>query len=269
MTIYHRYVMGSGNGSRVRDGNDTAVLKAMVLGTQDPLLAEAYAVANEIFPAVYNSNKRLESYTWEEQTEGFLFTGNYSYNRLEIDEWRLSIDTSGGSIRMTTSLDTTSYAPTDRTAPDFQGGIDIADSKPRGIDRVIPAMKLTVTYRLQRPANPIAFAAVCSGLTGTVNNGSLLGHSAGELLFLGATGDFGSDVDPQLQFTWAASKNATLTIGDIADVEKDGHEFLWILYEEETAGTGADKFLISKPRAAYVERIYEEADHSLLGLTLS
>lgn len=260
--------MGSGNGSRVRDGNDTAVLKAMVLGTQDPLVAEAYAVANNIFPAVYNLNKRLESYSWEEQAEGFLFTGNYSYSRLEIDEWRLSIDTSGGSIRMTTSLDTTSYAPPTRTAPDFQGGINVIDSKPKGVDRVIPAMKLTVTYRLTRPADPIAFAAVCSGLTGTVNDAGLLGHAAGELLFLGATGDFGSDIDPQLQFTWASSKNATLTIGDIASVAKDGHEYLWILYEEETAGAGQDAYLISKPRAAYVERIYEQADHSLLGLSL-
>lgn len=269
MTMRHRYTMGSGNGSRVRDGNDTAVLKCAVLGSTDPIVAEAYAIAQDIFPETYNLNKRLESYSWEEINEGFLFTGNYSYNRLEIDEWRLSIDTSGGSIRMTTSLDTTSYAPTDRTAPDFSGGINVIDSKPKGVDRVIPAMKLTVTYRLERPANPFAFAAVASGLTGTVNNAGLLGHDAGELLFLGANGDFGSDVDPQLQFTWVASKNADLTIGDIADVAKDGHEFLWILYEEETAGTGEDKYLVSKPRACYVEKIYELADHSLLGLTLS
>lgn len=268
MTIRHRYVFGSGNGSRVRDGNDTAILKCAVLGTDDREAAEAYAIANSIFPATYDTNKRLESYSWEEINEGYLFTGQYSYRRLEVDEYRLSIDSSGGSIRMTTSLATTSYAPPAKTAPDFNSAIDVAEGSPRGIDRVIPASKLTVTYRLSRPADPIAFSAVCAELTGSVNDAELLGHDAGELLFLGATGDFGTEIDPQLQFTWASSKNADLTIGTIADIAKKGHEYLWILYEEEKIGAGDATFVVTKPKAVYIEKIYELKDHSLLGLTL-
>lgn len=268
MPIHHRQVAGSGDGTRGRDNNDTAVLKFAVIGTEDPLEAEDYVIDEGLFPIVYDT-KKLEGYRWDEVEPGYyLFTGSYSFKRLEVDEWTLAIDTSGGSIRMTTSLATTRYAPAGKTAPDFAGAIEIDDGKPKGIDRVIPAVKLNVTYRMTRPANVLAFTAIASGLTGTVNNAPILGHQAGELLFLGASGDFGNNVDPTFQFSWAASKNASLSIGSIASINKAGHEYLWILYEEEKAGAGADAYMVTKPRAVYVERIYELADHSLLGLLL-
>ena len=60
-----------------------------------------------------------------------------------------------------------------------------------------------------------------------------------------------------------------MTIGDIASIAKLGHNYLWISYEDNKIGSGADTFIVPKPRAVYVEQIYTPADHSLLGLLLA
>src|SRR6056297_1789908 len=151
-------VAGSGDGKRARDGNDTATLKFMVGGPTSGLAAETALFASGQVPSLYDG-MRLDTYKWTEQAaDAYLFSLQYNRRRLDVDEYRLSIDTSGGSIKMTTSLETTSYAPTGETAPDFASSIDVSDGKPQGVDRVVPTMRYDVTYRMSRPANVFAFA---------------------------------------------------------------------------------------------------------------
>ncbi len=273
--LRYRQVAGF-SGKRTRDGNDTQTMQWLVQGASDPADAETFLLSKG-FPAdsipfdpPVGAAKtiRLQDYAWEEAAAGndsaYLFTAEYSFSKLDVDEWTFSVSTSGGSIRVTNSFNTNSFPAAGSTAPDFKRAIDVRDGKPQGIDRVLPAIKYTLTYRLQRPADPIAYAEIAAGITGTVNNASYFGSDAGELLFLGMDGNFGNQINPELQFSWAKSKNATLSIGTIASVAKLGHEYLWILYEDEDTGA----YVVQKPRAAYVERIYSEADHSVLGLLI-
>lgn len=275
--LRHRQVAGF-NAGRVKDGNDSRKAQWVVLGASSPEQAETYLISNNLPPSAINfprpgeSTRRLNlvAYDWEELIEGnstaYLFNADYQFQKLDVDEWTLSVSSTGGSIRVTNSFNTKKYGS---AAPDHANAIDVRDGKPQGVDRVIPVMKYTLTYRMNRPANPITYANLASELTGTVNSNAMLGSAAGELLFLGLDGNFGNLVNPEIQFSWAKSKNAILTIGDITSVEKYGHEYLWIQYEEEETGSGATKFVTHKPRGVYVERIYTEADHSTLGLLLS
>lgn len=254
------------SGKIARDGNDTAQLQFMVTGEMTELAAEAALDASSIVPDTFDG-MRIDNYTWSEvERDAYKFNVNYTRRRLDPDEWTLAVATSGGSIKMTNALATAAYAASGSTAPDFGGGIDVKDGKPQGVDRVIPTNRYDLTYRMNRPADILAFADLASELTGTLNSAPILGRPAGEMLLVDVNGNFGSDADPELTFSWAASKNATLSIGTIANIVKQGHDYLWILYEETKTGTGADQYVVSTPRAAYVERIYTLADHNLLGL---
>ena len=108
------------------------------------------------------------------------------------------------------------------------------------------------------------YAKTIAELTGTVNSGSMFSgeYAAGELLFAGASGDIVGD-DPTLVFTFLASKNVTgLSIGGITGIAKNGHDYLWFLFDTEK--DSATNLLVSSPRACYVDRIYGEADHTQL-----
>lgn len=249
----------------------------MVLGASSPEEAESYLVGQGLppssitFPRPGEASRRLNlvQYDWEEELDGndsiYRFIADYQHQKLDVDEWTLAVSSTGGSIRVTNSLNTKRYGA---TAPDHANAIDVRDGKPQGVDRVIPVMKYTLTYRMSRPANPVTFANVASELTGTVNSNAMLGCSPGELLFLGLDGNFGNQINPEIQFSWAKSKNSILTVGDLTAIEKYGHEYLWIQYEEEETGSGATKFVTHKPRGVYVERIYTESNHGVLGLLL-
>jgi hypothetical protein len=264
----------------LRNGADNLQLQWIVMDAPSALEAEQYLISQGLPPFEIDFRVigsalavpvRLTQYTWKEtaQEGTFIFTADYAFDYLETDEWTLQINAGSGTVKITSSFETLRYSAPGRTAPDFQRAIDVQDGKPQGVDRVIPATKMTLTYRLSRPANPFAFAALSSALTGTVNISSMLGHSAGELLYLGGDGNFGNKIDPEMQFSWAASKNASLSIGSIAGVEKRGHEYLWVIYEDELSGSGSDRYVTTRPRSVYVERIYTQEDHSLLGLLVA
>ncbi|MFN4261629.1 MAG: hypothetical protein ACK4RK_20290 [Gemmataceae bacterium] len=69
--------------------------------------------------------------------------------------------------------------------------------------------------------------------------------------------------DWEIIFRFAASPNATdLTVGDIQGIEKKGWEYLWVRY----ADAEDENTLVKQPIAAYVERVYDYGDFSLLGI---
>lgn len=273
-----RQVAGGGPFSRSRSGDDKFVLQYLVrnpanssfdhFAAESTLLAQTGSSFDNIPDTV--DGWGLDNYTWKEtEHQVYLFDLTYASRRLETDEYSISVDTSGGSIRLSTAFATTRYAAPSRTAPDFKSSIDVRDGKPKGVDRIIPATRIDVRYRMTRPENILDWIDLAGALTGTVNSHEILGRQPGELLFLGFQGDFKTDGDPELNFSWAYSKNTTTSIGSIANVVKPGHDYVWILYEESQHGSGADAHRITQPRAAYVERIYTYANHNTLGLIFS
>ena len=110
-----------------------------------------------------------------------------------------------------------------------------------------------------------------AGVTGTTNNGSFRGFEAGEVLFVGCSGS--QEWDDQkgrgpwsLSFRFVASKNVTgQTIGSISGIEKKGHEYLWVRYEDAVSSST----LLKQPKAVYVSKVYKDSDFSALGIGVS
>jgi len=236
------------------------------------LVNDCYLAVLSASPLTFQGLTR-KSISWREddnRTKRFIFEVNYSW-ALEESIRRWSFDTAGGTFRITTSLFTTAYTKPGGFAPNFQNAIEVRDGKPEGIDITIPGLKLTCTYR-HPVSSPTVNAStidnyikMLSNLTGTTNNATWLTYERGELLFLGASGEYVPNKPAEFQYHFAASANASnLTIGTITNIVKRGHEYVWVLFEPKE-DTTAHK-MVQTPLAAYVERVYRESTFTDLGI---
>jgi hypothetical protein len=209
-----------------------------------------------------------DKWAWQEEEENLRLRATVTYaSRLPESLLRRGFDASGGTIRVFASGATARFARSGRTAPDFHGLIGIKDGDPEGVDITVPALKLS--YRYKWPANVInnAYVKLMAGLVGTCNVSSYDTYGAGELLFIGLSGEIVEDLPTEITYGFAASADITgLTLGDITGVNKGGHDYLWVAYEEDADAAAKKKIKI--PLAAYVERVYRRANWSALGLGL-
>lgn len=202
------------------------------------------------------------------------FTLEYSVKEpSDPGTYTISVDTTGGTILQTSAYDQAKYDATGKTGSDFGYSIDVQDGVAQGVQRVIPALKIDIRAKIASAyiSSPLTYSKLIAQLTGTTNNAAIYDDTplssgtifeAGELLFMGATGDVVGE-SPALTFHYLASKNVTgLTIGDITGISKKGHEYLWFAFFNDIDST--TKLPVQKPRAAYVAQVYGSADHSLL-----
>lgn len=236
------------------------------------LISDLYAAVLTASPTTFNGLTR-KSVDWTEEsnrTRKFVFTVNYSW-ALPESQIRWSFDTGGGSFKITASKATTRYARTGGIAPDFKGAIEVKDGRAEGVEITIPALKITATYRHAISSSVVnastidSYINTLSSMTGTTNNNTWLTRARGELLFLGASGEYVPNQPCEIQYHFAYSKNAaSLTIGEITGIVKRGHDYVWVLFEPNE--DGASHKMVQTPLAAYVERIYEESAFSALGI---
>lgn len=208
------------------------------------------------------------SYREDEDTDHWLFTVGYNTKPIE-SAIRWGFDTSGGNVRMFTSKATAAFARTGRTAPDYKGAIGVKqsgkDAEPEGVEVVTPALKLTATYKHPKDTIDFAYIKGLAALTGKTNTAPFYTFAAGELLFLGGTGDVVPGIPTEIRYEFLASSNAAgLAIGDITVTTKNGHDYLWVVFEPEQ--DGAAKKLVQRPLAAYVERVYDFGDFSTMNI---
>ena len=192
-----------------------------------------------------------------------------------------SFDTSGGSQHITqaaggtvtTSGGTTVTSGTERryppgTAPSMNSAIGVDGSSVNGVDIVTPALTWTETYDVPHQYVTANYIKSIAALTGTVNNGGFRTFAAGEVLFMGCSGS--QEWDDQrgngpwtLSYKFVASPNVTeQTIGDITGIEKKGHEYLWVRYEDAVSSNE----LVKKPKYVYVNKVYRDGNFSGLGI---
>ncbi len=170
----------------------------------------------------------------------------------QVGQWDFDFDTSGGTVHITQSKSTTAFPP---GAPDHKGAIDVEGDTVKGGEIVIPALRMSYSFRWASGAVNEAMARNLARATGKTNSVAWHGFAAGELLFLGATGRNGSSCETTLTYHMAASENVTgLTIGAIAGVAKKGHEMVWISYKP--AVDAGEK--VRQPQFCYVEKVYGE-----------
>jgi hypothetical protein len=144
----------------------------------------------------------------------------------------------------------------------------------QGVDIVIPALTWTETYDVPSVYVSSAYIVSLSKVTGTVNNAAFRGFPAGEVLFLGASGsqewdERKGDGPWTLSYKFVQSPNAgpqqtipALTIGSISGIQKKGHEYLWIRYEDNVSNNS----LVKEPKFVYVNKVYRETNFSDLGI---
>jgi hypothetical protein len=254
-------------GTDTTTGTGSAVRVWRLTGTTSPQTARAALVDGPVAINQYDGFF-IESLEYDQGPAHNVwdFTANYSAAVPNVGGYTVSIDTSGGSILQTTSYAQTKYALSGTTAPDYKKSIDVRDGKPQGVQRIIPALKINVRAKIATEyiSSVMAYSKLIAGLTGTTNSTTMFDgeFAIGELLFAGASGDIVAE-NPQLTFTFLASKNVTgLSIGGITGITKAGHDYMWYLFDtEKDATTG---LLVSKPRAAYVDRVYGQADQTVL-----
>lgn len=192
------------------------------------------------------------------------------YTKRNVNEPDISFDTTGGTVHITSSRQTVEKYGVGGAgdAPDMKQTIGVNGDDVDGCDIAVPALKLTVSFR--HPSGVITMAQVRSLARSTayVNSDVWLGFQPGEVLFLGASGGWGPETETTIQYQFACSENAEngvagdkrLTIGDIANIVKKGHDYVWVRYVDDVdAGRP-----IKKAKHVYVERVYETVSFFLL-----
>jgi hypothetical protein len=182
-----------------------------------------------------------------------------------------SFDTTGGTQHITQAQDETAYGT---GAPYQFKAIAVDSNGVNGVDVVVPQLQWQEQYDVPNAYVTATYVRRLADLTGTTNNASFRGFDAGEVLFMGCSGS--QEWDDQkgkgpwsLSYRFVASPNAgssgsvpAITIGPISGINKKGHEYLWVRYEEATdSGT-----LLKKPKHVYVNKVYREGNFSQLGI---
>lgn len=184
----------------------------------------------------------------------------YGTRKSEVGSYRLSFDTSGGTVRISASKQTVNSYPAG-TAPDHKNLIGVNGDQVAGTDIVIPALKITVHFKHPLGVITLPQIKALSSVTGQVNSTVFLTFAPGEVLFLGASGSEGTDAETETAYQFAMSANRTgLTIGDIGSIAKKGWEVAWISYKDTTDNPGGTVLPVKQPEFVYVERVYDTTD---------
>jgi len=257
-------------GQEVTKGrNPQALLKYQVRGTEDK--ATAYGLVLAASPTVTMGLVRENARVVEEG--GGIWAGTVIYGTMEQGEpgdisWSFNIGVE--NFHITNALaHVQSYAAAG-TPPDHKGAIGVRqDGSGRtveGVDIKVPVFTWEEThYASYETVASHGFIQTLESTTAKINDAPWRIWDKGETLFLGTSGAKRGEEPVGLTYRFASSRTKTgMTIGDITGVDKEGHHYLWIEYEKKE--DGAANTLTDRPLAAHVERVYDYADITALGL---
>ena len=185
----------------------------------------------------------------------------------EEESSSFAFDTGGGTMHRNQSLKTVSKVPND--APDFNGAIEVDnEGNVNGVDVTMPVLNFTETHTMNGSRVTTSYKKNIAALTGSVNSSGFRGFSAGEVLFLGASGTKRSkkaNAPWEITFRFAVSPNQSgLSVGKLKVSQKKGWDYLWVRYADKVSQN--KKNLIKEPVAAYVEQVYPYGNFGNLGL---
>lgn len=266
-----------------------------IFGTQDDTVLHAdinsqltASYAYWQYPGVSDMKLRAESYSVSYLgDDAWQLTVDYVKDGVEDGTDPLkrsrSFDTTGGTQHITqaaggsitvngTTVTTTGterrYPP--GAAPDMNSAIGVDDNGVNGVDIVVPQLQWQETYDVPNAYVTAGYIKGVAALTGTVNNAAFRTFAAGEVLFVGCSGSQEWDTQKgdgpwSLTYRFVASPNVTnQTIGPVTGVEKKGHEYLWVRYENAVSSSGSS--MIVRPKFVYVNKVYKDGDFSQLGI---
>jgi hypothetical protein len=203
------------------------------------------------------------------------FSLNGKKDPAETSDIEISFDQNLESKRIYRGFSTVaSFADaTKRTADkDRHGGqINWTADGAEGADVRVPVGGFQLTFYAPVATVTASYRATVLGIVGKVNDATFYGHSAGEVLLTGISGSLRTDADWQLTFRFEVNPNRTsVAIGDNITVTSiEGWDLLWVEYDKAEPDAAGDGSTVQEPVEAFVERIYERADFSDLGLGTS
>lgn len=145
-------------------------------------------------------------------------------------------------------------------APDFGGAMSVqADGTVEGCEVVVPRVEWKVTVQAKE-GYTMAYIRTLEELTGTVNVGTFFHHDDGEVLFLGADGNYRDGEGGTVTYHFLGGKTvAPYTVGGVLSApELRPHQFAWVRYRDEA--DPASGRTVQRPYALYVHDVYESRD---------
>ena len=185
-----------------------------------------------------------------------------------------SFTTGGGTSKRYLSVETRSKTGRNgAVAPDHKRAINVTKSGVDGVDVVEPNFEWSVTRVFA--SITLKYLRTLTELTGSVNDAVFYGFQAGELLFLGADGQYrGPDGESNAErwvitFKFSASFNNDdfeftddIPGAGQPDLTKKGHDYAWAMMAESENGGR----IVQQAVAGYIEQVYEEKNFRRLGI---
>ena len=244
--------------------------KYHALNEQNDQTVMAYARAatpNAIFTVqgtLFRQNIELEPVGWAHYIATIPY-GPKAQSK-QPGEFTFSFDTTGGTINITAAkAHVADYPPTaaGTSLDPHKGAIGVKHTtgECEGVDIVIPALKLTYTFRHESGVVDEAMARTLARATGKTNSAPWRGFQADELLYIGSTGSDGRNAEADVAYHFVASEHAqNLTIGQILVNAKKGHDYLWVGFKQvqtPIAGQPNNFRNATVPERVFLERVYD------------
>ncbi len=189
-------------------------------------------------------------------------------------------DANGGTHRVLRGIATINRYPNAVSqpglveAPDQHGFIGVTKDGIEGVDLIIPGFNWTETHYLSKAVATWTYLRTVSEMRGTVNSAVFRGFAAGEVLLADVSWTIRGSGDVQVNFAFVRIPNKTnFALDYITGINKKGHEYLWTFWQDKVeTGTvqgepsPVEIGVVREPRGVYVEKVYEEADFSLLSI---
>lgn len=147
--------------------------------------------------------------------------------------------------------------------PNYQQAIGVTQDRIEGCDIYYPHFEFGINVQVAPFTLPLMrlIATTC----GKTNNAPWRGFATGQVLYLGATGNSNPDLVWTISHKFAVGENLVavpVSPPQIMVPAKGAWEFLWCVYAPRLNGN----VVAQTPVAAFVEKVYDSADFTLLGL---
>ena len=192
-----------------------------------------------------------------------------------VTEHKFAFQIGGGTQHVTQSIATIYKAGAGGApAPNFKGALNVeiknGQTNVRGVDIAAPKGEFSELHCLANATVTAAYQRGLMRLCGKYNVAAFRGYAIGEVQFIGAEGDKGDDGYWRITFKFQVSENRSSVKFNAGDADEinlgavQGWDYIWCLYEE--SADDAANCMISKPTAAYREKVLHAGAFSALGI---
>lgn len=253
-----------------KEGETFIEKEYLITGSTTSYSARAALLA--ALPSTLNTDYELvgRAVTVEETAEN-IYEGRARWEILgdqDINENRFTFDILAGQFHIDASISTVSSKDGSGSpaAKDYGQLINVQlDESVKGVDLPQPGQfEFSETHYLDIATVTDTYLNNLVGLQYKTNDATFRRYSAGEVLFLGASGSReGLDLW-EISYKFGVSLDKTgISYAGFTGINKGGWEYLWASYMHEEDGSGNIRPV---PEAVFVEQVFYSGSFSVLGI---